>query len=141
MSHTKEPWVFGTHGQIIGSDGKGDTVCLMIGDEIVEANARRIVACVNACAGISTAALEHRAHLLKAEDDTFAELEKQRDELLVALAGMLEVYGGSRDKDGLPKHATELDLIDQARAVVASVKGGATTNSEQISSKKEEHEH
>ena len=44
-------------------------------------NARRIVACVNACTGIRTEALEHRAHMLKAHDDTIAELKRQRDEL------------------------------------------------------------
>ena len=48
-------------------------------------NARRIVACVNACTGIRTEALEHRAHMLKAHDDTIAELKRQRDELLAAL--------------------------------------------------------
>ena len=54
-----------------------------------------------------------------------------RDEALLrqaleALQGMLEVYGGKYDKDYLPKHETELELIDMARAAVAAMqKGGA----------------
>ena len=47
-------------------------------------------------------------------------------QLLEALKGMLEVYGGKYDKDYLPKHETELDLIDMARAAIAAMqKGGA----------------
>lgn len=46
-------------------------------------------------------------------------------ELLEALDGMLQVYGGGKSFDGLPKHATELELIDQARAAVAKAKGAA----------------
>lgn len=44
-------------------------------------------------------------------------------ELLTALEGMIEVYGGSNDVDGLPKHVVELDLIQEARAAIAKAKG------------------
>ena len=44
--------------------------------------------------------------------------EAQR--LREALDGMLEVYGGERDADGLPKHKVELDLIAFARAALAA---------------------
>ena len=53
--------------------------------DITEANARRLVACWNALQDFSTEALEHRSHLLKAEDDQIAMLTTQRDELLAAL--------------------------------------------------------
>ena len=53
--------------------------------DITEANARRLVACWNALQDFSTEALEHRSHLLKAEDDQIAMLTTQRDELLEAL--------------------------------------------------------
>lgn len=49
--------------------------------DMAQANARRIVACVNACEGIRTEALEWRGHLLKAADDTIAAMTAQRDRL------------------------------------------------------------
>lgn len=68
--HTPEPWRF-----ICANDETGHEPCIMRCDAIGlvsapqhpadeaedEANARRIVACVNACAGISTEALESGA--------------------------------------------------------------------------------
>lgn len=44
-------------------------------------------------------------------------------ELLKALEGMIEVYGGKYDTEGLPKHSTELELIDLARAAIAKATG------------------
>lgn len=68
MNHTKEPWHVEGYGQMNRiTDGK-ETVGYI--DPIIrarpkiddiaegEANARRIVACVNACAGITNEALE-----------------------------------------------------------------------------------
>lgn len=40
-------------------------------------------------------------------------------ELLEALKGMLEVYGGQYNDDCLPKSSTELELIQQARSAIA----------------------
>ena len=48
-----------------------------------EANARRIVACVNACEGVSTEVLERGAR--HDWGDLMTSLEKQRDQLLAAL--------------------------------------------------------
>ena len=71
--HTKEPWgvvseKWYLNGQpsIVGQNGAGFAVALMapwgpaVNDSVDkrEANARRIVACVNACAGIPTEAIE-----------------------------------------------------------------------------------
>ena len=71
--HTKEPWgvvseKWYLNGQpsIVGRNGAGFAVALMapwgpaVNDSVDkrEANARRIVACVNACAGIPTEAIE-----------------------------------------------------------------------------------
>jgi hypothetical protein len=53
--HTKEPWARNEHGYIYG--GNPSYVIGHISQES-EANARRIVACVNACAGISNEQLE-----------------------------------------------------------------------------------
>lgn len=44
-------------------------------------------------------------------------------ELLEALEGMIEVYGGKYDIDCLPKHSTEIELIDFARAAIAKATG------------------
>ena len=46
-------------------------------------------------------------------------------ELLEALDGMLEVYGGEHEADGLPKHEIELNLIAYARAAIAKARGEA----------------
>lgn len=54
-----------------------------------ESDARSIVACANACAGIDTDALEKAGNVLQScfDDltDSCAELQTQRDELLAAL--------------------------------------------------------
>lgn len=60
-----------------------------------EANARRIVACWNACMGLSTEALERLGTLDKARvelDVLRAQLMEQRDELAEALQLMLEQF-------------------------------------------------
>ena len=83
------------------------------------ANVRRIVACVNACAGIRTEALELRVHMLQAGDDEIAALRQQRDKLLAALKSA--------------KHMLERDYIDDAKmaviekcdAAIEAVEGGA----------------
>lgn len=62
MKHTKEPWktykgntheIFANDGDVIASSEE-----CHIGHREAEANAKRIVACVNACAGITNEALE-----------------------------------------------------------------------------------
>lgn len=98
--HTKEPWRVGF------DDGSGDSYITSCSDETVvvrggtddwgvshgatdPANARRIVACVNACAGISTEFLESvPPRTVKKLIENSAELdrmERQRDLLLTAI--------------------------------------------------------
>ena len=62
-----------------------------------EANARRLVACLNACEGISTEALEGDDAPRKLREDRDL-LLAQRDELLEALKG---VMNNCLDSDGL----------------------------------------
>ena len=50
-----------------------------------EADVRRIAACVNACKGIRTEALETRAHLLKADDQSAAYHKQQCNKILAVL--------------------------------------------------------
>lgn len=44
-------------------------------------------------------------------------------DLLEALDGMLQVYGGKYDGEMLPKSSSELELIDMARAAIAKATG------------------
>lgn len=92
--HTKEPWHTGGDGTIIyDNEGWGVANATVFhsrhnGPEEAKGNARRIVACVNACAGIRTEALEERAHMLKAYDDTLEAIQKERDELLAEVEAL-----------------------------------------------------
>lgn len=88
MEHTKEPWICG--------DDEDSDYCLVgphDGDGIVyqpvvklhsEANARRIVACVNSFAGISTENIEDNLPV-KELARRYNDVIKQRDKLLEEL--------------------------------------------------------
>jgi hypothetical protein len=82
--HTKEPWIvidFDPHHGTYIEDEHGETICdLYVIDRITdkpiqqnnaEANARRIVACVNTCEGIDTERLE----LTKSNNETLLLLD------------------------------------------------------------------
>lgn len=87
--HTKEPWHVGDTKNgasfIYGEDGWAIAECLQTKGSR-EANARRIVACVNRCAGISNELLETSTDLatafMSAEN---ARLMQKNNELLFAL--------------------------------------------------------
>lgn len=101
MSHTPEPWSVaeesfdndGIHESVIrGLDGRAAiAVTLEFGANnpgMREANARRIVACVNACEGISTELLEcPGGNVAKVA----GRLMKQRDNLLAVLTEIAEL--------------------------------------------------
>ena len=124
MSHTKEPWSFSPaeNGLEWGVEaGKwGVAICADApGDGTSEANARRIVACVNACAGIPTDDLERCPsgglfHLA----DMANEVVKQRDELLASVEKAL-LWNKSR------KYIMPYRIRDPLLAAVISAKGGA----------------
>lgn len=91
--HTPEPWVIWNGGDGIMMYGarepKRGGVALMCCNELVSgrtaiANARRIVACVNACRGLPTDELEQKG-LVAAVGTQLLDVERQRDELLAAL--------------------------------------------------------
>jgi hypothetical protein len=82
QKHDKEPWsIFG--GSLVSADKK------MIGSAYDE-NARRIVACVNACEGIPIESLEVFNDWAKAGVASAKTYRDQRDELLAALKGLVE---------------------------------------------------
>ena len=93
MQHTKEPW----NGKNIPLTA---SALERVGFYIVftnnpatkdeaEANARRIVACVNACEGIPTGVLEKQG-MVPIEQVTH-DIERQRDKLLAALTEIAEL--------------------------------------------------
>ena len=140
MKHTPVLWLFDYADEAITTEerkrnSKARIATVALGwDEPFNSeqleNARRIVACVNACQGIGTEQLESWLCMsrpilqsmkeLKAEADREA---KQRDDLLEALDGTLQVYGGKYDGEMLPKSSSELELIDMARAAIAKATG------------------
>jgi hypothetical protein len=131
MKHTPEPWQFkDTEMKITGT---GDLFCLQVIANVTPkmdfakgmgtqcANAARIVACVNACAGMDDPAkymegvtiLEKTYHDLQAEK---AILRNERDELLAALENLI---AWANIKDGSPSQ----QLRDDAMTAITKAKG------------------
>ncbi len=141
MEHTKEPWnirelgddCFITAaiepGMAYGPEIMGDDYTGYGGEARKRADARRIVACVNACAGIPTEHVERcnainavdeiikeRNALTKERNDLVLEVEilvRQRDELVAALIRL----------DGWLKDRHLVGLMPDELALLASVKG------------------
>jgi hypothetical protein len=98
MEHTKEPWSFERNG-VYDSSGK----CVLgaaCGDPIrasSEANARRIAACVNACANLTTECLETYGYAVQGilgSRAAYGEAIRQRDEMARVLSriAMGQIY-------------------------------------------------
>ena len=112
MQHTKEPWFYSEtddgFAEITNDErAAGEYISIAevptgfsgkIGAE-QEANARRIVACVNACAGISTETLE-------AMPAGPSAIERQREQLLAATQYAIARY---------PDLATDVGMIEALR--------------------------
>jgi hypothetical protein len=124
VNHTKEPWIFGEYGHIRGDDkglfGIDVQGFSLAGSELAKENARRIVASVNACAGISTESLErfNEQHKPKNGFGLHREsmLEAQRDELLEELkiaSGLIKEICRER---GIPRPEYSLTRMDSAIA-------------------------
>lgn len=124
--HTKEPWAW----QEIDMEDKEWGACEIQADDNFVAtmvlgaqNARRIVACVNACAGIETAQLENivligdtlkeRFFALTVEQD---ELIAQRDELISA-AKLCKAHLAAWMKD----HGDDIASIEAMNAANAAI--------------------
>lgn len=98
-------------------------------------NARRIVACVNACRGLPTDELEQKG-LVAAVGTQLLEGDQLGAELLAALTLSLEQmevdavfidgeYNSSRDLDELEQDGDLPNAILVARSAIAKAKGGA----------------
>jgi len=123
MSHTKEPWTLcevendsGRIKHLVPVDSeKLSLLTLVENDQATfaaiynDADARRIVACVNACEGIPTETLERRGMI------PVSALEAQRGELLAAVKNLIDQKG---------RHHTEI-AYRRLVTVYDSMKGGA----------------
>ncbi|WP_434627561.1 hypothetical protein [Chromobacterium sp. CV08] len=116
--HTKEPWKYLTsHGGacVVVIDATGRDLFQTLGysdrsKHMPLANARRIVACVNACAGLSDAVVSHG--LVPASQHST--VVHQRNQLLAALSAVMEVFEYHQEPE-------KVAAARQARAAVAAV--------------------
>lgn len=118
--HTPEPWSIDSEESPLDyemdywvTSDDLDRVCLAV----TYANARRIVACVNACDGISTECLETR---LVDPFTSVRGLTEQRDELLAALKEYIEAADETvRGEDGVAAMLRFGEADKAARAAIA----------------------
>lgn len=118
QQHTQEPWSDDGFGRICatGSDqfNGGFFVAICEGPDKQE-NARRIVACVKACARIETSLLEQFPGGINGLSNVA--IAKQRDELLAALEALY--------LDTFESAYTTASVAEAARVAIAKAKGGA----------------
>lgn len=120
MEHTKEPWHTGKNHNaerfIYGEDGWAIAECVQTKDKMF-ANARRIVASVNACAGIPIEHLEamRGTSILNSAVKSSNDDKKKRDELLFALQ---EISKMTYDEwtNGVIARDIALSAIEKAKA-------------------------
>lgn len=133
IKHTPEPWQVhqDASGDVFVSSAKTSFHIAEIGsedDEAVIPDARRIVACVNACRGLPTDELEQKG-LIAAVGTQLLEADQQRDELLAALAAVIEWFDMEADHSIEPDFMKRVEACgkseDMARAAIAKAKGGA----------------
>lgn len=151
MSHTKEPWHVDARAAMRVVSENDVTVCSTSGSDLNrdewEANARRIVACVNALQGVPTEELEQAAELgildvssgnlfsarlalakqcytlrsaLQTQAEEAAKLIGQRDELLEALKLMEAEKSDYMIRNNLGDPSKE-HTNKMARAILAKV--------------------
>ena len=110
MNHTKEPWFFSEkYGEICYKSSDDDQSYGMSCPVVIcKQNARRIVACVNACAGLETEELEQFSASSLRDGIALIQMRKQRDELL---ATMQQAADEIRRCDYTPARSTLLTKI------------------------------
>lgn len=102
--HTKEPWVADAYGNILA--GSPAYYLGRIDQDDAVANARRIVACVNACAGLDTEWLEDEqnrnvltrmVHDIMENEDKVEQLQSANAELVEFLRELDNMGGQGRE--------------------------------------------
>lgn len=115
QKHTPEPWRAPGIGEVCDESGR------CIGIMIDYANARRVVACINACAGISTDVLELgrvSPDAFELEESRADKAEQQRDQLRAALEAIA-------DPHRVPSHGDPSALREYASAALVAIKRDA----------------
>ncbi|MFQ2035205.1 hypothetical protein ACK35Y_20045 [Aeromonas veronii] len=129
IKHTPEPWQVhqDASGDVFVSSAKTSFHIAEIGsedDEAVIPDARRIVACVNACHGLPTEELEQKG-LVAAVGTQLLDVEQQRDELL-SLAERLVRWDIDHPVDcdnGYAGLKALDELIRDNKAAIVKIKG------------------
>lgn len=136
QKHTPEPWSHTDNSWEISTiyDSDSNIVCeVEIDSEVTaetqekfealkKANARRIVACVNACQGLTTAHLVRFKTMLGTMEQA-SRIERQRDELLAALSLCLPELRGWMSCHG--EDIGTIEAIKAANRAIANAKGSA----------------
>lgn len=125
--HTKEPWRIDEYGNICTPDGQlllgGIAIPMSAGErkETAKHNARRIVVCVNACAGIPTVDLAMDKPTFVAMLLQRQTLQQQRDELLAASKAAIAQADDDLAKKYLGCRTAECQAIyDQMVSAIAN---------------------
>ena len=125
--HTKEPWLCDKR-TVYALNKNGFNIFSAVvqdchaGNSELEANAHRIVACVNACEGIETDEL-NAYRVVSAKE--YLKIERQRDELLAALEAVQAVADNSDGVAGWHMNgdiAKWDDLLPEIDIAITSVK-------------------
>ena len=131
-NHTPEPWAIDPddrpnmhwNNHIVSEANPNIAICFMAHDgteqnERGEANARRVVACVNACKGIPTYQLTGEDGNPVILGDMIDLLRNQRDTLLPICEELRE------SAEYWSEYDVPLGIVERLTAAIASVKGGA----------------
>lgn len=125
--HAQEPWARGERLLDIVS-AKGNLVARLAGTagkcEVEDANLRRIVACVNACVGVSNGELAMTT--MSVVLARMNEAERQRDELLAALVNAKESLECCYDVTDYPCNGSS----DQDKAIAIAAAAITKTTGE-----------
>lgn len=121
--HTAEPWDLMPHGVIYGgpvqryANGSSKSqIAMTTGADFMvpgeqQANARRIVACVNICAGINTDELEKHAEIVSAQLATEQAMQARLDALL---ADLIDAAAQLRQYEALHRAKGTADSLAKA---------------------------
>ena len=126
--HTPEPWQAhqDASGDVFISSAATSFHIAEIGsedDDTAIPDARRIVACVNACRGLPTDELEQKG-LVAAVGTQLLDVERQRDELLTALEDAVETIEWMNGCSSPAVDEVE-KAIREGNSAISKAKGGA----------------
>jgi hypothetical protein len=131
--HTPEPWIVSKYAGVFQVRDSSDRIVADAGYGLStgadEANARRIVACVNALEGLNDDALIG-GWSFRGSEAYSKGLEQQRDELLEALAEFLAAADNSvspESDDDIAAMLRYADAEKDARAVIAKYRNPGNT--------------